>query len=113
MFLIHDLENPKKRLHVTKTFGQTFGVVQDYVRNFFFDEAGEKLYVERIQPDVSGEILFFVIILHVLSHFFQGSEVIRYTLTLQITPIYSCSLERKNLQAFCLLQIFLSDIRTT
>ena len=58
VFLIHDLENPKKRLHVTKTFGQTFGVVQDYVRNFFFDEAGEKLYVERIQPDVSGEIYF-------------------------------------------------------
>ena len=71
VFLIHDLENPKKRLHVTKTFGQTFGVVQDYVRNFFFDEAGEKLYVERIQPDVSGEILFFVIILHVLSLFFK------------------------------------------
>ena len=43
---------------MTKTFGQTFGVVQDYVRNFFFDEAGEKLYVERIQPDVSGEIFF-------------------------------------------------------
>ena len=30
-----------------------------------------------------------------------------------VTPIYSRSLERKNLQAFCLLQIFLSDIRTT
>ena len=30
-----------------------------------------------------------------------------------ITPIYSLSLERKKVQAFCLLQIFLSDIRTT
>ena len=29
------------------------------------------------------------------------------------TPIYSRSLERKKVQAFCLLQIFLSDIRTT
>ena len=29
------------------------------------------------------------------------------------TPIYSRSLERKKVQAFCLLQIFLSGIRTT
>ena len=29
------------------------------------------------------------------------------------TPIYSHSLEGKKVQAFCLLQIFLSDIRTT
>ena len=29
------------------------------------------------------------------------------------TPMYSRSLERKNLQAFCLLRIFLSGIRTT
>ena len=29
------------------------------------------------------------------------------------SPIYSCSLERKNLQAFCFLQIFLSGSRTT
>ena len=28
-------------------------------------------------------------------------------------PIYSRSLERKKVQAFCLLQIFFSDIRTT
>ena len=79
VFLIHDLENPKKRLHVTKTFGQTFGVVQDYVRNFFFDEAGEKLYVERIQPDVSGEkyfIVFMFVFLMKLTHFilYQGPE---------------------------------------
>ena len=30
-----------------------------------------------------------------------------------VTSIYSCILQRKNFQAFCLLQIFLSDIRTT
>ena len=30
-----------------------------------------------------------------------------------VTPIYSRSLERKKVQAFCLLQIFFSGIRTT
>jgi hypothetical protein len=32
---------------------------------------------------------------------------------LQNTPIYSRSSERKKVQAFCLLQIFFSGIRTT
>ena len=32
---------------------------------------------------------------------------------MHITPIYSRSLERKKVQAFCLLQIFFSGIRTT
>lgn len=38
------------RLYVTKNFGQTFDVVQDYVRNFFFQygPSETKLYVERI-----------------------------------------------------------------
>ena len=34
-------------------------------------------------------------------------------LSLYTTPIYSRSLERKNLQAFCLLQIFFFGIRAT
>ena len=50
VFLIHDLESPQKRLHVTRTFGQTFDQVQDYVRNFFFSKMDSKLFIERIQP---------------------------------------------------------------
>ena len=52
VFLIHDLKDPEKRLYVTKNFGQTYDVVQRYVRNFFFHymETETKLYVERIQP---------------------------------------------------------------
>ena len=49
------MESKEKRLYVTKTFGQTFSPVQDYVRNFFFDKAGEKLFVERIQPGSDPE----------------------------------------------------------
>ena len=63
IFLIHDLETPQKRLHVTRNFGQTFGVVQDYVRNFFFDNAGDKLYVERIEPDSTDGTCNFINIL--------------------------------------------------
>ena len=44
---------------------------------------------------------------HMLIH---GQWVIFETL---ITPIYSRSLERKKVQAFCILQIFFSGIRTT
>ena len=49
---IHDLESNEKRLHVTKNFGETYSVVQDYVRNFFFQyNSGQtQLYIERIQP---------------------------------------------------------------
>ena len=52
VFLIHDLKDPEKRLYVTKNFGETYDVVQRYVRNFFFHytETETKLYVERIQP---------------------------------------------------------------
>ena len=52
VFLIHDLESPQKRLYVTRTFGQTFDQVQDYVRKFFFPKNSEnsKLFIERIQP---------------------------------------------------------------
>ena len=52
IFLIHDLESNEKRLHVTKNFGETYSVVQDYVRNFFFQyNSGQtQLYIERIQP---------------------------------------------------------------
>ena len=57
VFLIHDLESPEKRLHVTRTFGQTFDQVQDYVRNFFFSKVdlGSKLFIERIQPLEEGQ----------------------------------------------------------
>ena len=51
IFLIHDLESPEKRLYVTKNFGDTISPVQDYVRNFFFDKSGEKLVIERIEPN--------------------------------------------------------------
>ena len=57
VFLIHDLESPQKTLHVTKTFGQTYGHVQDYVRNFFFNEVGDKLYIERMKPNITGKNL--------------------------------------------------------
>ena len=52
VFLIHDLKDPEKRLYVTKNFGETYDVVQHYVRNFFFHytKTETKLYVERIQP---------------------------------------------------------------
>ena len=50
VFLIHDLDSPEKKLYVTKNFGVTISHVQDYVRNFFFDQSGGKLYVERMQP---------------------------------------------------------------
>ena len=57
VFLIHDLESPEKRLYVTRTFGQTFDQVQDYVRNFFFSKVdqGSKLFIERIQPLEEGQ----------------------------------------------------------
>ena len=55
VFLIHDLESPQKTLHVTKTFGLTYGHVQDYVRNFFFNEVGDKLYIERMKPNITGK----------------------------------------------------------
>ena len=45
-----------------------------------------------------------------------GTVISRNTLCLKqglSTPIYSRSLERKKVQAFCLLQIFFSGIRTT
>ena len=55
IFLIHDLESTEKRLYVTKTYGLTFSPVQDYVRNFFFNQEGDKLFVERIQPGRNPE----------------------------------------------------------
>lgn len=34
VFLIHDLESVDKRLYVTNNFGQSFALVQDYVKTF-------------------------------------------------------------------------------
>jgi hypothetical protein len=48
IFLIHDLKSEEKRLYVTKTFGQTFSPVQDYVKSFFF-HYGQVIISEKIK----------------------------------------------------------------
>ena len=55
VFLIHDLVSSDKRLYVTKTFGETFSPVQDYVKAFFLRYLANEteLYVQRLEPSTS------------------------------------------------------------
>ena len=70
-FLIHDLIHPEKKLYVTKTFGETFSHVGDYVKTFDLENTpvGEAsglrdspfavggqvttLFLQRMEPDTN------------------------------------------------------------
>ncbi|XP_071441297.1 sortilin-related receptor-like isoform X2 [Hetaerina americana] len=59
-FLAYDKIDPTKKLWVTKDFGRTWSVVQEYVKAFFWSSLpGEKqlLYVEREEPTGSSTVL--------------------------------------------------------
>ncbi|XP_046384462.1 sortilin-related receptor-like isoform X2 [Ischnura elegans] len=59
-FLAYDKIDPQKKLWVTKDFGSTWTLVQEYVKAYFWSNLpGEKqlLYVEREEPTGSSTVL--------------------------------------------------------
>ncbi|GFG37795.1 hypothetical protein Cfor_11613, partial [Coptotermes formosanus] len=61
-FLVYDKVSPAKELWITRDYGQTFSVVQEYVKSFYWsssDSDGQPrlLYVERVEPSGTSTVL--------------------------------------------------------
>jgi len=61
-FLVHDKMSPARRLWLTRDYGQTFTLVQEYVKSFYWsssdsDGQARLLYVERAEPSGTSTVL--------------------------------------------------------
>jgi len=61
-FLVYDKVSPAKRLWITRDYGRTFSLVQEYVKSFYWsssDSDGQPrlLYVERVEPSGTSTVL--------------------------------------------------------